>query len=92
MAKKADILKKQTFRIDFPGADRVLLVGSFTQWQKKGIPMKKGKDGIWTTSVELPAGQHNYRFIVDGAWTDDPECSLRISNPHGSQDMVRVVA
>ncbi len=69
----------------------VLLVGDFTQWQQKGIPMRKGPDGIWTATVELAPGKHVYRFIVDGEWRDDPECRLRIANPYGTQDMVRQV-
>jgi hypothetical protein len=39
----------------------------------------------------LPAGEHLYRFIVDGEWNDDPECALRVPNPYCSQDMVRQV-
>ena len=91
MAKKAEILKKQTFRFNAPDALSVLLVGDFTHWQQKGVAMQKGKDGIWTASVDLPPGQHHYRFIVDGEWSDDPECTLRVANPYGSQDMVRPV-
>ena len=69
-----------------------LLVCDFTHWQQSGIPMHKGKDGIWVATVELPPGSHTYRFIVDGDWRDDPECTLRVPNPYGSQDMVRQVS
>jgi 1,4-alpha-glucan branching enzyme len=82
---------KQTFRISAPTAMSVLLVGDFTHWQKHGIPMQKGKDGIWVATVELSPGKHGYRFIVDGDWQDDPECTFRVSNPYGSQNMVRQV-
>jgi 1,4-alpha-glucan branching enzyme len=82
---------KQTFRFSSPEAMSVLLVGDFTHWQQRGIPMQKGKDGIWVVTVELPPGKHTYRFIVDGDWRDDPECTLRVPNPYGSQDMVRQV-
>jgi 1,4-alpha-glucan branching enzyme len=82
---------KQTFRFSSPEAMSVLLVGDFTHWQQRGIPMQKGKDGIWVATVELPPGKHTYRFIVDGDWRDDPECTLRVPNPYGSQDMVRQV-
>ncbi len=82
---------KQTFRFSAPDATSVLLVGDFTHWQKRGIPMHKGKDGIWVATVELPPGKHTYRFLVDGDWRDDPECTLRVPNPYGSQDMVRQV-
>jgi hypothetical protein len=43
----------------------------------------------------LCSAQHkknNYRFIVDGQWCDDPECSVRAPNPYGGQNMVRQVA
>lgn len=92
MARIAEVSRKQTFRFADPTAMSVLLVGDFTQWQAKGIPMRKGKDGIWVATLELPPGKHTYRFIVDGEWRDDPECTLRVDNPYGGKDMVRQVA
>jgi 1,4-alpha-glucan branching enzyme len=83
--------KKQTFRFSAPAAMSVLLVGDFTHWQLKGIPMKRSRDGVWTASVELAPGTHHYRFIVDNEWRDDPECTLRVANPYGSHDMIRQV-
>jgi 1,4-alpha-glucan branching enzyme len=92
MARQLDSSRKQNFRFTAPGAMSVMLVGDFTQWQKKGIPMRKDKDGVWTASVELTPGQHHYRFIVDGDWRDDPECTVRVANPYGGNNMVRKVA
>jgi hypothetical protein len=37
-------------------------------------------------------GTYHYRFRVDGEWRDDPACTLRVGNPFGSQDAVRVVS
>ena len=91
MARQFETSSKQTFRFKAPGAMSVLLVGDFTQWQQNAIAMKKGKDGIWVASIELAPGKHNYRFIVDGEWSDDPECTLRVPNPFGTQNMVRQV-
>ena len=91
MAKQIESSKRQTFRFTAPGAMSVLLVGDFTHWQQKGIPMQKGRDGVWTAGVELPPGKHHYRFIVDGEWRDDPECTLRVPNPYGSENMIRRV-
>ena len=92
MARQMETPSKQTFRFTAPTAMSVLLVGDFTHWQKRAIPMQKGKDGIWIASVTLPTGKHNYRFIVDGEWRDDPECTVRVANPYGGQNMVRTVA
>jgi len=84
--------RKQTFHFKSPDARSVLLVGDFTHWQQRGIPMSRGKDGIWMATVELQPGKHAYRFIVDGEWSDDPECRIRVDNPYGGQDMVREAA
>ncbi|HOC54117.1 MAG TPA: isoamylase early set domain-containing protein [Verrucomicrobiota bacterium] len=92
MPKQSRASKKQTFRFTAPGATSVLLVGDFTHWQKSGIPMRQDKDGTWTTTVELEPGRRSYRFIVDGEWRDDPECTLRVANPFGGQDMIREAA
>jgi 1,4-alpha-glucan branching enzyme len=91
MARIAESVKKQKFQIEAPEAEKVLLVGDFTQWQQKPVTMRKGKDGRWTASVELAPGPHAYRFIVDGEWCDDPDCTQRVPNPYGGQDMIRQV-
>jgi 1,4-alpha-glucan branching enzyme len=83
---------KQTFSFNAPGAMSVLLVGDFTHWQENPIPLKKKKGGLWQTTVGLTPGTHHYRFLVDGEWRDDPDCTVRLANPFGSQNSVRVVA
>lgn len=88
----AQAIKKQEFRIVSPTAVSVQLVGDFTQWRKSPISLKKGPDGVWRTTVNLVPGQHHYRFLVDGEWRDDPECTLRVPNPFGTENSVRAVA
>ncbi len=68
------------------------MVGDFTHWQSKPINLVKQADGVWKTSVTLPAGTYHCRFLVDGAWCDDLECTLRIPNIFGSHNMVREVS
>lgn len=90
MAKKTKH-QPQTFRLIEPDAQRVLLAGDFTEWQKGAIPMEKGGNGLWTATVDLSPGTHSYLFIVDGEWREDPECRVRVANPFGSENMVRQV-
>lgn len=68
-----------------------MLVGDFTHWQEQPVALKKEAGDIWTTSVELAPGTYHYRFLVDGQWRDDPECTIRVSNPFGTEDGVREV-
>jgi 1,4-alpha-glucan branching enzyme len=82
----------QTFCFTAPGATSVLLVGDFTQWQSQPIPLTPGESGVWSATVKLAPGTYHYRFLVDGEWRDDPECTLRVPNPFGSENMVREVS
>jgi 1,4-alpha-glucan branching enzyme len=82
----------QTFSFLAPEATSVQLVGDFTQWQEHPVSLQKGADGVWRTAVNLPPGAHHYRFLVDGEWRDDPECTLRTPNPFGGENMTRQVA
>jgi 1,4-alpha-glucan branching enzyme len=75
-----------------PEANSVQLVGDFTHWQSKPVNLVKQADGVWKTSIALAAGTYHYRFLVDGTWCDDPQCTLRIPNIFGSHNMVREVS
>jgi len=90
-SKSSSVGLKQTFAITAPGAVSVQLMGDFTHWQKHPINMEKGVKGVWQTTVELAPGTHHYRFFVDGEWCNDPECTLRVPNPYGGENMVRQV-
>ena len=83
--------KKETLLLKAPAAGTVQLVGSFSQWQERPIPMEKDVDGIWRATIEIEPGEYPYRFLVDGQWQDDAECPVHLPNPFGSRDAVRQV-
>jgi hypothetical protein len=41
---------------------------------------------VWKGAVRLEPGTYHYKFLLDGHWHDDPECTLRISNSFGTED------
>jgi 1,4-alpha-glucan branching enzyme len=57
-----------------PGAHRVAVAGTFNQWDPNAVLLvPAGASGVWTTTLALPVGQHQYAFVVDGArWVADP--------------------
>jgi|KBSMisStaDraftv2_1062788.scaffolds.fasta_scaffold1135085_1 1,4-alpha-glucan branching enzyme len=83
--------KKETFRVLARGATQVQLIGEFTNWQERPIPMIKGVDSAWRATVILPQGRHEYLFVVDGKLSEDPDCTERVPNSTGGFNMVRVV-
>ncbi|NUO78533.1 serine hydrolase [candidate division KSB1 bacterium] len=57
----------------------VILAGSFNDWSDlHTLLVKEGEE--WTCHLELPAGKHFYKFVVDGKWIVDPD------NPHAEND------
>ncbi len=91
MAKTDESKSSQDFFYSAPEANSVQLVGDFTHWQREPINLVKGANGVWKTAVALAPGTYHYRFLVDGQWRDDPQCTLRIPNIFGSHNMVREV-
>ena len=83
---------QQRFSFRAPEAISVQLVGDFTEWEAHPISLRKETGGVWQAAVELTPGEHHYRFLVDGEWRDDPDCSVRVPNSFGSHNMMRKVA
>jgi hypothetical protein len=57
-----------------PAAQQVTVAGTFNHWDPAATPLvRTGAPGVWTATLTLPAGQHQYAFVVDGArWVPDP--------------------
>jgi len=83
--------KTVDFKVMAPNASKVLLAADFTSWDKKSIPMRKEKNGLWKTEVSLKPGKYQYKFIVDGQWWNDPDNSAKIANALGSVNSLKEV-
>jgi len=76
------------FSLMAPEARDVRAAGSFCDWATDSVILKKDKKGVWTASLSLPPGRYEYRFLVNGQWSDDPNCTERVANGFGSQNCV----
>jgi len=50
-----------------------------------------GQEGRWEKRLVLGACRHEYRYVVDGEWIDDPEAVEFVPNPHGSRNCIIAV-
>ncbi len=48
-------------------------------------------DGTWAKELILAPGRHEYRFVVDGEWVDDPAATDYVPNPFGGMNAVLTV-
>ncbi|HZV69939.1 MAG TPA: glycogen-binding domain-containing protein [Saprospiraceae bacterium] len=55
----------------FPDARKVILTGSFVNWNENKI-MMTNVNGVWTTTLQLSGGKHLYKYIINGQWHTDP--------------------
>jgi hypothetical protein len=77
----------------FPGARSVAVVGSFNDWRPEAIPLDDSDhDGVWGATVVLPAGAHEYMFVVDGErWIADPLAERFVADDFGRENSVVIV-
>ena len=68
-------------------ARRVLLAGSFTNWQHAALDMTKTDSG-WIAIVPLRPGKYWYKFIIDGGWTTDRDNALSEDDGMGNTNSV----
>jgi Glycogen recognition site of AMP-activated protein kinase len=70
----------------FPGAHSVEVVGSFNNWSPGALTLNDDDhDGFWHGAAVLPAGPHEYMFLVDGErWVADPLAGRYVDDGFGS--------
>lgn len=68
---------------------QVRLAGTFNNW--KPAAMKKQQNGLYVLELKVPKGQHEYKFVVDGAWQSDPENHDTVQNSMGTVNSVVIV-
>ena len=47
--------------------------------------MTKGPDGTFTATVPVPPGTHQYKYVVDGTWTNDVSSDPKLDADDGNQ-------
>ena len=75
------------------GAKRVALCGEFNEWKPKAHRMKQRKDGSFSITVSLPAGQsYRFKYLLDGQrWENDWSADKYVPNEFGSENSVVIV-
>ncbi|MBI4558964.1 MAG: hypothetical protein HY706_15385 [Candidatus Hydrogenedentes bacterium] len=69
----------------------VFVAGTFNNWCPTEKKLKESGAGIYAIVVQLPAGQHEYKFVVDDGWHIDPENPNQALNAFGSLNSVVTV-
>ncbi|MDN3579724.1 hypothetical protein [Mucilaginibacter flavus] len=71
----------------YANAKKVMLAGSFNNWDAGNISLQKTGNG-WQTRFYLHDGTHTYRFWVDGKWVTDPANPITVKDADGHTNSV----
>jgi 1,4-alpha-glucan branching enzyme len=76
---------KVTFRLPKKVAGQaeiVHLVGDFNNWETRTTPMKKLKNGAFSTTLDLKVGrEYQFRYLIDETdWVNDGEADKYIAS------------
>jgi len=63
------------FKCHAADAQQVFGAGTFNDWKPDATPFARDNAGNWRISLRLPAGRHEFKFLVDGQWCCDPGCA-----------------
>jgi glycosidase len=87
---------KVTFRFQpvIGGVSAVTVAGDFNAWSATATPMADADgDGIYEATVEIPAGSHMYKFVVNGdQWFTDDFAPATADDGFGGKNGVFEVA
>ncbi len=71
-------------------AETATVVGDFNNWDPNATPMKRKKDGTFSTAINLEAGkEYRFRYWLDNSrWENDWHADAYLPNSFGSEDSV----
>jgi hypothetical protein len=75
-----------------PGAKQVCVAGSFNGWKPDQTPLVPVGNDHWVGDLAVKPGRHEYLFVVDGQWLQDPNAKEAVQNPFGGKNSVLIVS
>lgn len=78
------------FSIKADANSEVYVAGSFNNWDASKNKLVH-TDGVYTTTIMLSPGRHEYKYVINDVWCIDPECVEWAPNGFGSLNSVLIV-
>ena len=82
-------------RVPYEGDGTPHVTGDFNNWSLPGVPLEASDEDTWTTFLELPPGEYEYRIrVVEDdreRWLDLPSYAQTVEDPFGGTNGVCTV-
>jgi len=81
--------RRVQFDLSVDPGSRVFVAGSFNNWNPTANPLKDNPgSGHCKAMLSLPAGRHEYKFVVNGVWMLDPNGTDWAPDGYGTMNSV----
>ena len=81
--------RRVRFDLSVEPGSRVFVAGSFNNWNPTANPLKDNPgSGHCKATLSLPAGRHEYKFVVNGVWMLDPHGTDWAPDGYGTMNSV----
>ena len=85
----ADTGRAVRFRLSADPGSQVFVAGTFNNWDPTANPLKDNPNsGHFKVALHVAPGTHQYKFVVNGAWIADPNCTDSAPSGYGSMNSV----
>lgn len=82
MYRKGQKANTVQFSVRPKSAKSVAVAGDFNGW--KPAPMRRRTDGSYSAELVVSPGRHEYKFIIDNCWVQDPDVHESVPNAYGT--------
>jgi len=78
-----------TFTVCADGSREVFVAGDFNGWNPTATRLAHLElAGVYSLTIEMPKGVHQYKFVIDGVWCADPENERIVSDGYGGHNSI----
>ena len=85
--------RRVCFEVDAEPGSQVSVAGSFNSWDPEAHVLRPtAGPGHFKRIVYLEPGEYEYKFVIDGNWSADPNCPSFAANNYGTLNSVLEVS
>ena len=85
MISYKDYLRHVTMHVESEPGNDVYIAGSFNSWNQNTMKLSDPHgDGHFYTTLLLPRGNYEYKFVINGVWQTGDESDQSVQNNFGS--------
>jgi len=82
---------RYTFTVKAEQVREICLAGDFNQWKVCDARLARVAEDVWSITIDLPRGRHEYMFVIDGRWVTDPNAMGYSTDGFGNRNALLVV-